>query len=86
MVHERRKGRPAARATGRNPSKSSAERIATALGIVGQRGWVSAAELASAMGVDRSTGWRLARSLERSSRREEADAARRLADALGAPA
>lgn len=28
----------------------------------------------------------LARSLERSSRREEADAARRLADALGAPA
>ena len=64
MVHERRKGRPAARATGPDPSKSSAERIATALGIVGQRGWVSAAELASAMGVDRSTGWRLARSLE----------------------
>jgi DNA-binding IclR family transcriptional regulator len=47
------------------PSRSNLERIATALDIVGERGWVSAAELASAMAVDRSTGWRLARSLER---------------------
>ena len=61
MVHERRKSRTAARATRPDASRSSAERIATALGIVAHRGWVSAAELAGAMGVDRSTGWRLAR-------------------------
>lgn len=59
---------------GGHPSKGSddatraarpgVERIAAALDIVAQRGWVSASELAVAMGVDRSTGWRLARSLE----------------------
>ena len=41
------------------------ERVASALEIVADQGWVTAAGLASAMGVDRSTGWRLARSLER---------------------
>jgi IclR family transcriptional regulator, KDG regulon repressor len=51
MVHQRGKA-------------SSAARIASALDIVAERGWVSAAELAAALGVDRSTGWRLARSLE----------------------
>jgi IclR family transcriptional regulator, acetate operon repressor len=54
--------------TGRGAAGTGArpgvERIATALDIVAERGWVSAAELAAAMGVDRSTGWRLARSLE----------------------
>lgn len=55
MVHDGRKP---------SPARPSVERIAAALEIVADRGWVSAAELASAMGVDRSTGWRLARSLE----------------------
>jgi DNA-binding IclR family transcriptional regulator len=41
------------------------ERVASALEIVAEQGWVTAAGLASAMGVDRSTGWRLARSLDR---------------------
>jgi DNA-binding IclR family transcriptional regulator len=51
--------------TEREPTgqRSSAERIARALDVVGARGWVSASELASALEVDRSTGWRLARSL-----------------------
>src|SRR4051794_22670987 len=44
--------------------RPSVERIASALEIVADQGWVTAAGLASAMGVDRSTGWRLARSLE----------------------
>ena len=39
-------------------------RIAAALDIVADRGWISAADLASALDVDRSTGWRLARSLQ----------------------
>jgi DNA-binding IclR family transcriptional regulator len=43
---------------------SGVARTAAALGIVADRGWVSAADLAAALGVDRSTGWRLARSLE----------------------
>lgn len=38
--------------------------MAAALGIVADRGWVSAADLAAALEVDRSTGWRLARSLQ----------------------
>jgi DNA-binding IclR family transcriptional regulator len=45
--------------------RPSVERVASALEIVADQGWVTAAGLASAMGVDRSTGWRLARSLER---------------------
>lgn len=44
--------------------RSGVERMAAALGIVAERGWISAADLASALGVDRSTGWRLARSLQ----------------------
>jgi IclR family transcriptional regulator, acetate operon repressor len=51
-------------ASGEAP-RSSVERIAAALDIVADRGWVSAADLAAGMGVDRSTGWRIARSLER---------------------
>lgn len=43
---------------------SSVSRIAAALEIVADRGWIGAAELAAALGVDRSTGWRLARSLQ----------------------
>jgi DNA-binding IclR family transcriptional regulator len=45
--------------------RPSVERVASALEIVADQGWVTAAGLALAMGVDRSTGWRLARSLER---------------------
>jgi IclR family transcriptional regulator, acetate operon repressor len=45
-------------------ARPGVERIAAALDIVAQRGWISASELAAAMGVDRSTGWRLARALE----------------------
>ncbi|CAN5454800.1 IclR family transcriptional regulator [soil metagenome] len=52
MVHDERKPR------------STVERIAAALSIVGSRGWISAADLAAELGVDRSTGWRVARSLE----------------------
>ena len=63
MVHQ-----PRHPSTGRTEPERTArpgvERIAGALDIVAQRGWVSASELATAMGVDRSTGWRLARSLE----------------------
>lgn len=44
--------------------RTGVERIAAALEIVGERGWIGATELAAALGVDRSTGWRLARSLE----------------------
>lgn len=55
MVHGERKP-PAGR--------SGVARMAAALGIVADRGWVSAADLATALGVDRSTGWRLARSLQ----------------------
>lgn len=55
MVHEARKS-PAGR--------SGVARMAAALGIVADRGWISAADLAAALGVDRSTGWRLARSLQ----------------------
>jgi DNA-binding IclR family transcriptional regulator len=46
------------------PGASGVARTAAALGIVADRGWVSAADLAAALGVDRSTGWRLARSLQ----------------------
>lgn len=55
MVHDERKS-PAA--------VSGVARVAAALAIVADRGWVSAADLAAALGVDRSTGWRLARSLQ----------------------
>jgi DNA-binding IclR family transcriptional regulator len=41
------------------------DRVARALDVVADRGWLTAAELATALGVDRSTGWRLARALER---------------------
>jgi len=51
--------------TDRGAARAGVERIAAALDIVADRGWVSASELAVAMGVDRSTGWRVARSLER---------------------
>lgn len=44
--------------------RSGVARMATALAVVADRGWVSAADLAAALGVDRSTGWRLARSLQ----------------------
>jgi len=56
MVPQARKG-----STGR----STVDRVAAALEVVADRGWVTAAELGAAMAVDRSTGWRLARSLER---------------------
>lgn len=56
MVHDGRKP---------SPGRPSVERIAAALEIVADRGWLSASELATELGVDRSTGWRLARSLER---------------------
>jgi DNA-binding IclR family transcriptional regulator len=55
MVQDERKS-PAGR--------SGVARMAAALGIVAERGWVSAADLAAALAVDRSTGWRLARSLQ----------------------
>lgn len=55
MVHQARK---------RSASRSSVDRVAAALEVVADRGWVTAAELASEMAVDRSTGWRLARALE----------------------
>lgn len=55
MVHQPRK---------RSTSRSTVDRVAAALEVVADRGWVTAAELAAAMAVDRSTGWRLARSLE----------------------
>lgn len=64
MVHQPRDPSTGAPTTDR-AARPGVERIAVALDIVAQRGWVSASELASAMGVDRSTGWRLARSLER---------------------
>jgi len=56
MVHQRGK---------RSTGGSTVERMASALDVVADRGWVSAADLAAAMAVDRSTGWRIARSLER---------------------
>jgi DNA-binding IclR family transcriptional regulator len=43
------------------PPGAAVQRIAAALGVVADRGWVSAAELAAALDIDRSTGWRLAR-------------------------
>jgi DNA-binding IclR family transcriptional regulator len=55
MVHDERKP---------SLARPSVERIAAALAIVADRGWVNAADLAAELGVDRSTGWRLARSLE----------------------
>jgi IclR family acetate operon transcriptional repressor len=60
MVQDERKP-----AEGTANGSSAPARIAAALGIVADRGWVSAADLAAGLGVDRSTGWRLARSLER---------------------
>ncbi len=56
MVHQGRKP---------STSRSTVDRMAAALEVVADRGWVTAAELAAAMEVDRSTGWRTARSLER---------------------
>jgi len=47
------------------PRAVGVERIATALGFVAERGWVSAVELSEALSVDRTTGWRLAKSLQR---------------------
>ena len=63
MVHQPRQSSTPGSAQDR-AARPGVERIAAALDIVAQRGWVSASELAAAMGVDRSTGWRLARSLE----------------------
>jgi DNA-binding IclR family transcriptional regulator len=55
MVHDERKP---------PETRSSVARMAAALGVVADRGWISAADLAAALEVDRSTGWRLARSLQ----------------------
>jgi DNA-binding IclR family transcriptional regulator len=68
MVHP--DGKPATpRSTGvgsgADGARSAVARIATALEVVAEHGWISAAELAAELGVDRSTGWRVARSLER---------------------
>src|SRR3954451_263685 len=49
---------------GATRGRASLERVAAALEVVADQGWVTAAGLASALGVDRSTGWRLARALE----------------------
>lgn len=63
MVHHARQ--PSTGGSGPDrAARPGVERVAAALDIVAQRGWISASELATAMGVDRSTGWRLARSLE----------------------
>ena len=59
MVHE-----PRNPSRGRAGVRSGVARMAAALDIVADRGWISAADLAAALEVDRSTGWRLARSLQ----------------------
>lgn len=55
MVHDR--GKPSA-------TRAGVDRVAAALSIVADHGWIRATDLAAELGVDRSTGWRLARSLE----------------------
>ena len=64
LDRRRHRTRPDSEGAGRGARSPSVERVAAALELVADQGWVTAADLASAMGVDRSTGWRLARSLE----------------------